>query len=54
LHGSVELGPLVGLAHLIVDLVETGSTLQANGLIRDPQNYGHSGGADRQIVRRTI
>ncbi|MBU6349760.1 MAG: ATP phosphoribosyltransferase [Chloroflexi bacterium] len=33
LHGSVELGPLVGLAHLIVDLVETGSTLQANGLV---------------------
>jgi ATP phosphoribosyltransferase len=32
LNGSVELGPLVGLADLIVDLVETGSTLQANGL----------------------
>ncbi|MBE2238034.1 MAG: ATP phosphoribosyltransferase [Caldilineaceae bacterium] len=33
LNGSVELGPLVGLADLIVDLVETGSTLQANGLV---------------------
>ncbi len=33
LSGSVELGPLVGLADLIVDLVETGSTLRANGLI---------------------
>ncbi|HAJ36430.1 MAG TPA: ATP phosphoribosyltransferase [Chloroflexi bacterium] len=33
LHGSVELGPLVGLADLIVDLVETGSTLKANGLV---------------------
>ena len=29
----MELGPLVGLADLIVDLVETGSTLQANGLV---------------------
>lgn len=33
LHGSVELGPLVGLADLIVDLVETGGTLRANGLV---------------------
>jgi ATP phosphoribosyltransferase len=33
LSGSVELGPLVGLADLIVDLVETGDTLRANGLI---------------------
>jgi ATP phosphoribosyltransferase len=32
LSGSVELGPLVGLADLIVDLVESGSTLRANGL----------------------
>jgi len=33
LKGSVELAPLVGLADLIVDLVETGSTLRANGLV---------------------
>ncbi|MCB0115758.1 MAG: ATP phosphoribosyltransferase [Caldilineaceae bacterium] len=33
LSGSVELGPILGLADLIVDLVETGSTLRANGLI---------------------
>lgn len=33
LNGSVELGPLVGLAHLIVDVVETGNTLRANGLV---------------------
>ena len=33
LNGSVELGPLVGLADLIVDIVETGNTLRANGLI---------------------
>ena len=32
LNGSVELAPLVGLAPYIVDLVETGSTLRANGL----------------------
>jgi len=31
-QGSVELGPLVGLADLIVDLVETGATLQENDL----------------------
>ena len=31
-HGSVELAPLVGLAHLIVDLVETGATLRENHL----------------------
>jgi ATP phosphoribosyltransferase len=35
-RGSVELAPLVGLADLIVDLVETGTTLQQNGLeVRD-------------------
>jgi ATP phosphoribosyltransferase len=33
LNGSIELAPLVGLADLIVDLVETGSTLRANGLV---------------------
>ncbi|MDR1180327.1 MAG: ATP phosphoribosyltransferase [Spirochaetales bacterium] len=32
LHGSVELAPVLGLAPYIVDLVETGSTLKANGL----------------------
>lgn len=32
LNGSVELGPIVGLADVIVDIVETGSTLRANGL----------------------
>jgi ATP phosphoribosyltransferase len=32
-QGSVELAPLVGLADLIVDLVETGSTLKENGLV---------------------
>lgn len=31
-HGSVELAPLVGLSHLIVDVVETGATLRENFL----------------------
>ena len=33
MSGSVELAPLVGLADLIVDLVQTGTTLRENGLI---------------------
>jgi ATP phosphoribosyltransferase len=33
LYGSMELAPLVGLADRIVDLVDTGSTLRANGLV---------------------
>lgn len=33
LAGSVELAPLVGLADAIVDLVQTGRTLQENGLV---------------------
>ena len=32
LNGSVELAPLVGLSDVIVDIVETGSTLKENGL----------------------
>ncbi|MBC7929672.1 MAG: ATP phosphoribosyltransferase [Rubrivivax sp.] len=33
LSGSVELAPVMGLADCIVDLVETGRTLEANGLV---------------------
>ncbi len=33
LYGSMELAPLVGMADLIVDIMETGSTLRANGLV---------------------
>ena len=33
LYGSMELAPLVGLSDLIVDLVESGNTLKANGLV---------------------
>lgn len=32
LNGSIELAPLVGLADLIVDIIETGTTMRANGL----------------------
>jgi ATP phosphoribosyltransferase len=33
IEGSVELAPLLGFAHAIVDIVETGSTLRENGLV---------------------
>lgn len=33
LHGSVELGPIVGLSDVIVDIVESGRTLKENGLV---------------------
>jgi len=33
LNGAMELAPSLGLSRLIVDLVQTGSTLQANGLV---------------------
>lgn len=33
LNGSIELAPLIGLADRIVDMVETGRTLQENGLV---------------------
>jgi ATP phosphoribosyltransferase len=33
LNGAMELAPSLGLANLIVDLVQTGSTLKANGLV---------------------
>ena len=33
LNGSVELAPIVGLSDVIVDIVETGSTLRENGLV---------------------
>ena len=33
LQGSVEIAPLLGISDLIVDLVESGQTLKAHGLI---------------------
>ena len=35
LYGSMELAPLLGLADRIVDLVDTGQTLKANGLVAE-------------------
>ena len=35
LYGSMELAPLVGMAERIVDLVETGKTLKANGMVEE-------------------
>ena len=32
LNGSIELAPILGLSHVIVDIVETGTTLKENGL----------------------
>lgn len=37
LRGSVELGPLVGLSDVILDLVSTGRTLKVNGLVECEQ-----------------
>tara|TARA_Y100001970_G_scaffold294017_1_gene445869 strand:- start:4968 stop:5615 length:648 start_codon:yes stop_codon:yes gene_type:complete len=39
LTGSVELGPITGMAEAIVDLVATGKTLEENGLIRIEDLY---------------
>lgn len=33
LNGSIELAPLIGLSDIIVDIVETGTTLKENGLV---------------------
>lgn len=41
-NGSVELAPLVGLAHGIVDLVATGRTLRENGLVEREQLFDSS------------
>ena len=37
LNGSIELAPMVGLAEMIVDLVETGRTLKENNLVEVAQ-----------------
>lgn len=41
-NGSVELAPLVGLAHGIVDLVATGRTLRENGLVERESIFASS------------
>jgi ATP phosphoribosyltransferase len=39
LYGSMEIAPLTGLADIIVDLVDTGSTLKANNLVEGEKIY---------------
>lgn len=50
LNGAMELAPTLGLSRLIVDLVQTGSTLKANGLI-ETEVIAHV--TSRLIVNRT-
>jgi ATP phosphoribosyltransferase len=50
LNGAMELAPGLGLTRLIVDLVQTGSTLKANGL-RESEVIAHV--SSRLIVNRT-
>ena len=64
LNGAMELAPGLGLARLIVDLVQTGSTLKANGLVeteviaqrdqpadRQPHGAEDAAGGDRRLDR---
>ncbi|MHB1302146.1 MAG: ATP phosphoribosyltransferase [Acidiphilium sp.] len=50
LNGAMELAPGLGLSRLIVDLVQTGSTLAANGLV-ETETIAHV--TSRLIVNRT-
>ncbi len=50
LNGAMELAPGLGLARMIVDLVQTGSTLKANGLV-ETEVIAHV--SSRLIVNRT-
>ena len=50
LNGAMELAPSLGLSRVIVDLVETGSTLKANGLV-ETEVIAHV--TSRLIVNRT-
>ncbi len=49
IEGSVEIAPLLGLVDAIVDIVETGKTLQENGLIVLEEMYPISA---RMIVNK--
>jgi len=51
LNGAMELAPRLGLARLIVDLVQTGSTLKANGLM---ETEVIASVTSRLIVNRTV
>lgn len=50
IEGSVELGPLLGICHGIVDIMETGTTLKENGLVVLDEIYQISA---RVIVNKT-
>lgn len=50
LYGSMELAPLMGLADCIVDIVDTGNTLRANGL--EPIELIDAGISSRLVVNR--
>ena len=50
LNGAVELAPVMGLCRYIVDLVQTGSTLRANGLVEVEHIFDVT---SRLIVNRT-
>lgn len=50
LSGAMELAPSLGLSRLILDLVQTGSTLRANGLV-EIEHVAHV--SSRLIVNRT-
>lgn len=65
LNGSIELAPLLGVADVIVDIVETGTTLRENNmsvftyihpssarLVANKSNYKFKGGQIDEIVRR--
>lgn len=53
-NGSVELAPLVGLAHGIVDLVATGRTLRENGLVEREQIFDSSARLIANRVSQTL
>ena len=50
LNGAMELAPALGMSRVIVDLVQTGSTLKANGLV-ETEVIAHV--TSRLIVNRT-
>jgi ATP phosphoribosyltransferase len=53
-NGSVELAPLVGLAHGIVDLVDTGRTLRENGLVEREELFASSARLIANRVSQTL
>lgn len=53
-NGSVELAPLVGLAHGIVDLVATGRTLRENGLVEREEIFRSSARLIANRVSQTL